>query len=316
MPHDSCGEIDDAHPDCRPSPDEELAIAVASALTALDFERVCERSTPGPKPDYRTISSARERASIEVKQLTSAAVRRHNAQRAQYLGPEPFHAVPSLTRTWLVFIDTSNGHAAFGSDNRTPVLKTLLRDLTTELKRLERDHATQNEVNGGHDPAIRRLTHSWVCSSIPDSPFEPGIFFTDSHGTLRTRDLETDVVRFLSEWLDSGLAANLRLSLRAESGRRIAVLLADSDGPAEGMIRTLQEGAAVPVTSLPLPAEIDAVILIAGSHVLHYDGINGWRRHTIDARCPPRSAGHLTGRGYERRSRREPPCLLDREHDG
>ncbi|NHE67814.1 hypothetical protein G9U53_26280 [Rhodococcus sp. D-46] len=273
-----CARTDNTHPDCRPSADEERAVAIVSALTGLDFERVCERSTPGPKPDYRTASSSPKPSAVEVKQLTSAAVRRHRAGRDKHLGAEPFHPAPSLTRTWLVFLDTTDAHATFGADSHTPVLKTLLRKLIAELERLEGN----GETDGGRDPAIRQLTHSWVCSTVPNSPLGPGIITTDSHGTTRTTDLETDVVHFLSEWLNSDLAANLRSSLRTESGRRIAALIADSDGPAAGMIRTLYENDSTPSTPLTLPAEIDAVILIAGTHVLDYDIDIGWQRRTID----------------------------------
>ncbi|WP_141214735.1 MULTISPECIES: hypothetical protein [unclassified Rhodococcus (in: high G+C Gram-positive bacteria)] len=226
---------------------------------------------------------------VEVKQLTSASVRRHHARRIKHLGHEPFHPVTSLTRTWLVFIDTSHGHATFGSDSQTPALKSLVADLTAELERLERNHQTEREINAGHDLAIRQLTHSWVCSSVPDSPFDPGIIFTDSHGTSRTTDLETDVVHFLGQWLDSDLAANLRASLAAEPWRGIAVLIADSNGPAEGMIRTLQEDDGTPVTPLTLPSEIDVVILIAGNYILDYDAVNGWQRREMKTlRIPPK----------------------------
>lgn len=287
--HDFCGAPGNVHPDCRPSVEEEQAIAVTAALTGLDFERVCERSTQNPKPDYRTAPSASSPTAVEVKQLTSASVRRHHARRIKHLGPGPFHLVPTLTRTWSVFIDTSAGHATFDSSGQTPALKTLLADLTHELRRLEKHHETEREINAGDDLAIRRLTHSWVCSSIPDSPFEPGIFFIESHGTVRTTDLETDVVHFLGAWLDSKSAANLRASLAAESGRRIAVLIADSNGPAEGMIRTLQEDAGTPVTPLTLPSEIDVVVLIAGNCVLDYDAVNGWqRREIVTLRIPPK----------------------------
>lgn len=270
-----------SHPHCaRLKPEEILAAAVVGALMGVaGLDRVCEQATAARKPDFRLFAEDKH-AVFEVKRLTSGTMQRHIADRRRYLGTEPFHRVPSLRWTWLVFVDTSIARKTFDADSVSPRLDQLIRALTVELERLEAAGIT----DGGEDPLIRRLTHSWTCSAVPNSQrLGPGILISESHGGTRTTDLETDVVWFLIDWLGSDRADNLRASLDREPGRRIAVLVADTDGPAEGMIRTLGENNDCPVTPLQMPAEIDVVILVAAGHVLDYGLDGGWRRRSLES---------------------------------
>lgn len=270
-----------SHRHCaRLKPEETLAAEIVGVLMgAADIDRVCEQATAGRKPDFRLFDEDKQSV-IEVKRLTSGTMQRHIADRRKYLGNEPFHPVPSLRWTWLVFVDTTIAREAFASGGVSPKLDRLIRNLTVELERLEAAGITE----GGNDPYIRRLTHSWTCSVVPNSQdLGPGVIISESHGTARSTDIEIDVVRFLGNWLASDHAENLRDSLRAETGRRIAALVADTDGPAEGMIRTLHENGACPVTPLYLSTEVDVLILIAGAHVLDVGLEEGWRRRTLDS---------------------------------
>lgn len=265
------------HPECEARADERLAVGVVSSLTGASFQRVCERATVGPKPDYRSAAEYGDPVSVEVKQLTSGTMRRHIADRAKHIGSEPFHPAPSLSSSWFVMIDTTSAHGTFDANGMSPRLDTLLKNLTIELKRLE----ASGETDGGNDPAIRRLTHSWVCAAVPNSPRGPGIIISESHGGSRSTDIEIDVVEFVSQWLSSERSEKLRSSLRGERGQRIAALVADTSGPAGGMIRTLNETSGAPRTPLPMPAEIDAIVLIAGNEVLDYGFADGWRSRSL-----------------------------------
>ncbi|MGC4960048.1 hypothetical protein [Gordonia sp. DT101] len=268
-----------AHARCaRVTFEEALALDVVSTLTGAKLDRVCEQSPPGAKPDFRSIGPG-ERAAVEVKRLTSGTMQRHNNHRAKYLGDEPFHPAPTLMSTWLVFVDTTEAHATFYGNARSPRLATLLADLTRELERLEANDATE----GGLDPKIRALTDSWTCRAVPNSPRGPGIIISESHGGKRSTNIEVDVVEFLNQWLASEHAENLCASLGGEPGLRVGALVADDYGPSGGMIRTLHEGTDCPRTALVMPAEIEAVVLIASGHVLDFGVDNGWRRHTLES---------------------------------
>lgn len=268
------------HPQCATVTEtESLGLNVVAVLTGIAFERVCEQAPRGPKPDYRSAPDGR-RVAVEVKRLTSGAMQRHHAHSARYLSEDdPFHSVPSLHCTWLVFIDTTSARETFGNDASAPRLETLIDDLVVELRRLEADGQTE----GGRDPAVRRLTHSWTCSAIRNSPRGPGIIISESHGGTRSTDIDIDVVEFIGKWLLSAYADNLRASLLEEAGQRIAVLVADTSGPGGGMIRTLWEDETCPKQPLPLPVEIDALVLIAGGHVLDFGFVDGWRRRTLES---------------------------------
>lgn len=269
-----------SHPHCaRLKLEEALASEVVGALMGTaDLVRVCEQATEGRKPDFR-LSDDDKQAVVEVKRLTSGTMQRHIADRRRYLGTEPFHPAPSLRSTWLVFIDTSIARETFAAGGVSPKLDRLIRDFTVELERLEAAGITE----GGNDFRIRQLTHSWTCSAVPNSQrLGPGILISESHGGSRSTDIETDVVWFIADWLASDHAENLRDSFRAETGQRVAVLVADRDGPAEGVIRTLDENDACPATPLGVPAEVDAVILVAGvQHVLDFGLADGWRRRDL-----------------------------------
>lgn len=103
----------------------------------------------------------------------------------------------------------------------------MIDDLAVELRRFEAD----GQTDGGRDPEVRRLTHSWTCSAIPNSQRGSGIIISESHGSSRSTDIDIDGVEFVGKWLSSDYADNLRASLLKEAGQRIAVLVADSSGP-------------------------------------------------------------------------------------
>lgn len=87
------------HRGCVPSDEEKLVNSVISALSGLVFEQACERSSPLPKPDYRSVPSG-DRAAVEVKRLTSGAMQRHNAHSERFLDKDdPFHSVPTFLGT-------------------------------------------------------------------------------------------------------------------------------------------------------------------------------------------------------------------------
>lgn len=266
------------HQNCAQVTPEEIraAQAVGALLGFPALDRICEQSTRGPKPDFRGSDRA-TRLAVEVKRLTSGTMQRHNADRSKYLGGDSFHPVPSLRLTWLVFIDTTAARDTFAAGGASPKLDRLVYDLSVELERIESAGCT----DGGRDSRIRRLTHSSTCSAVPNSPAGPGIIISESHGSARSTDIETDVVAFLASWLASDYSKNLRASLGAEGGQRVAALVADSYGPAEGMIRTLSENATCPVTPLALPPEIDTLVVIAAQHVLDFETRRGWRRRAF-----------------------------------
>jgi hypothetical protein len=103
-----------------------------------------------------------------------------------------------------------------------------------------------------------------------------------AYGYDRTTDPERDVVALVQEWLDSQHADNLKRSLRNAKKMRVAALVASMDGPARALISTLAESPdARLLTPLQLPAEIDAVVVIAGPEALDYGIADGWRRRPI-----------------------------------
>lgn len=58
------------------------------------------------------------------------------------------------------------------------------------------------------------------------------------------------------------------------------VLMASLDGPASGLIHTVQETPGeVPAAALRLPDEIDILIVAADTDVLRFAPADGWSRH-------------------------------------
>jgi hypothetical protein len=244
------------------------------------LERVCEVVPRGPKPDYRS-----GRHAVEVKRLTSPSAASFRTARDRFL-PEAVQPVTGLQHLWLVFLDISEAHASFRGGIPTPQAKVLVKELGSLLRAFE----TDGIMDAGGRPEVHRLTGGYTCAAVPVSPNgTPGIMFSTAVGTRRTTNIDLDVVEFLQDWLDSPESTNLRESLAGEPLWRVAVLIADSGGPASGMLRTLMDttdGPVVPKAELRLPPEIGSLILVAGNDVLDFGLADGWRRRSATSLVP------------------------------
>jgi hypothetical protein len=110
----------------------------------------------------------------------------------------------------------------------------------------------------------------------------PGILLSGSIGEQsRTTGLDYDVTAFLQDWLDSNEATNARQSLAARVAVHVLVLIASPDGPAAGLIHTLQETPGeVPAAALRLPDDVDVLIVATNTDVLRFTASDGWSRDT------------------------------------
>ncbi|MCA9834766.1 MAG: hypothetical protein KC435_12515 [Thermomicrobiales bacterium] len=277
--HAKCAQQDDA---------EQIALDVVAARTALTFYRVCEGGRPGKAPDFRSICAM---VTVEVKQLTSAAMKWHDDKRTEQFHGREFHPMQSLRETWMLVMDTTEARESWDilreptGKPRKPRFDTMLPALEVALAQLEAegiDHFWRNgavsaavgyPVSGGTVPA----------PSSGQRRFGPGVLLNEAYGGVRSTDLDIDVAAFLNEWLSSERSSNARESLRAETGWRIVALVADSIGPSKDMLATLRDSDVAPSASLNLPAEIDEVVLIAWSPrvILTYSHRDGWHREPL-----------------------------------
>lgn len=265
------------HPGCGSDYVEQHALKAAAAVLVDDeLTRVCEQESSGVKPDFRS-----RRHALEVKQLTSPALREFFAAHADHLA-DPHHPIEGLSRAWLVFADVSAAIESFDGRTKAPRADALIASLTPLLKDLEARGVTDAFGDDRVWPHMRRLLgFQGHCSMIPAAAgMEPGVFLSVSHGHSRTTYLEYDVVGFLQQWLDSRYSVNARKSLAAETRIRVVVIAPSMDGPAAAMLRTLAETPGVGIrTPLRLPPEIDALVVDTRDEVLHFDPSIGWARH-------------------------------------
>jgi len=84
------------HPGCGSDDVERHALSAAAAVLVDDeLTRVCQQESSGVKPDFRS-----RRHALEVKQLTSPALKRFFAAHADHL-EDPHRPIEGLSRVWL-----------------------------------------------------------------------------------------------------------------------------------------------------------------------------------------------------------------------
>lgn len=284
------------HRGCRLKPSEVRAQLVAAAvLDDPDLTRICDRDPKfadgGPIPDF-----ASQRHVVEVKELTSQALRRFNSAYND-LGQRHF-PMESLQQLWAVSVDVSRAAATYDGSRKTPVVKTLVARLTQIISDLESRGITNAFADHDNFPKYaKEFGFYFDCAVLPDAKLEPGILLT---GTLtehpRTLDLDGDVAALLQDWLDSEQAANARQSLAGRPGTRVLVLMASLDGPAGGLVHALHETPGeVPTTALQLPDDIDVLIVATDYDVVRFTPHDGWSRHTAPPHPEPDGGvgGHL-----------------------
>jgi hypothetical protein len=120
------------HPGCASDDVEQHALNAAAAVLVDDeLTRVCEQESSGVKPDFRS-----RRPALQVKQLTSPALRQFFAAHADHL-EDPHHPIEELSHVWLVFADVSAAIESFDGRTRAPRADALIASLTPLLKDLE-----------------------------------------------------------------------------------------------------------------------------------------------------------------------------------
>jgi hypothetical protein len=175
----------------------------------------------------------------------------------------------------------SEAASSYAGNIATPRVKTLIASLTQLIEELEARGATNAFTDHEIWPRIAK-TCGFYCdyAVLQDTALEPGILFTwTTSGQPRTTYLEYDVVAFLQDWLDSDQASNARQSLAGRDGLHVLTLMASRDGPASGMIHTLEETPGeIPATALRLPPEVDVLIVATSAEVLRFALHDGWSR--------------------------------------
>lgn len=180
------------HPRCATSPVEQrVRDAVAAVLGDTDLARVCEQEFVGPKPDFRS-----QRHVVEVKELTSPALRRFFDAQDAYLG-DFYYPVEVLRNVWGVWADVSAALASFHGKARTPRADSLIESLAPLLMKLEAWGVTDAFADHEIWPQIAKILHfDSHCSVMPPGgPYAPGILFLGyGQGHSRTTYLDYDVV--------------------------------------------------------------------------------------------------------------------------
>jgi hypothetical protein len=254
-------------------------MAASAALDDPDLTRICEQDSSfagGPIPDF--ISSQHI---VEVKELTSRSLRKFTA--AYDALPGRHIPIPSFRRLWAVSVDVSAAAGTYDANPKTPQVNTLIVSLTTMIEDLESrgftDSFADHDNFGKYAKSLGFYCHLAV---QPDTSLAPGILFSGSISEQsRTTELDYDVTAFLQDWLDSGKATNAQESLAGRAGVHVLVLMASPDGPASGLIHTVQETPGeVPSAALRLPHDIDVLIVATNTDVLLFTPRDGWSRHT------------------------------------
>jgi hypothetical protein len=254
-------------------------MAATVVLDDPDLTRICEQEssfTNGPIPDF--ISG---RHVVEVKELTSRPLRKFTAAYDALLERH----IPNLSfrHLWAVSVDVSAAADTYDGNPMTPAVKTLIASLTKMIEDLESRGFTDSFAD--HDNFEKYATSlGFYChfAVLPDTPLEPGILLS---GTIseqsRTANLDYDVTAFLQDWLDSDRATNVRQSLAGRAGVHVLILMASPDGPASGLIHTMQETPGkVPAAVLRLPHDIDVLIVATNTDILRFTPHDGWSPHT------------------------------------
>ncbi|MDZ4266663.1 MAG: hypothetical protein U1D00_13385 [Mycobacterium sp.] len=272
------------HRGCRLKPVEVRALlAAAAVLDDADLTRVCDRDPAfagGPIPDFHS-----PRHVMEVKEVTSRPLRGFNAacdKRPRYV------RMPNLRHLWAASVDVSAAAAVYegdpeAGDPETPVVNTLISTVTEMVESLESRGYTSSLHDHDNFPRYAKELGFYCDLAVqPDSPLEPGILLS---GTIvehsRAHDLDIDVTEFLQEWLDSDQSANALQSLAGRVGVHVLVLMASVDGPAAGLIHTVQETPCeVPTAALRLPAGIDVLVVVTNTDVLRFTPADGWSRRS------------------------------------
>lgn len=269
------------HRGCRLKPVEVRAqLAAVAVLDDADLTRVCDQDPAfagGSIPDFSS-----HRHVVEVKELTSKALRKFIDLYESL--PRRHIPVESFAHLWAVSVDVSRAAATFDCNRKTPEVKTLVARLTQIIGDLESRGITDSFADHENFPEYAKAFGFYYdCAVVPDSALEPGILLS---GTIaaqpRTLDLDYDVTAFLQDWLDSDQPANARRSLAGRAGRHVLVLMASLDGPAAGLIRTVQETPGeVPSAALRLPEEVDILVVVTPTDALRFARDEGWTRHTV-----------------------------------
>ncbi|WP_245905803.1 hypothetical protein [Mycolicibacterium palauense] len=268
------------HRGCRLKPSEVRAQLVAAAvLDDPDLSRICDQdpkfTTGGPIPDF-----ASQRHVVEVKELTSTALRRF-IDLYEAL-PHRYTRIDGFRHLWAVSLDVSRAAATYDRNRKTPEVKTLISTLTQIITDLESRGITDAFADHDNFPTYAKaLGFYFDCAVLPDTKLEPGILLT---GTItehpRTLDLDGDVAAPLTKWLDTDQAANARRSLAGRPGTHAVVLMASLDGPAAGLVHTLHETPGeVPTAALRLPDDIDILIVATDYDVVRFTPQDGWSRY-------------------------------------
>ena len=268
------------HRGCRLKPSEVRAQLVAAAvLDDPDLSRICDQdpkfTTGGPIPDF-----ASQRHVVEVKELTSTALRRFiDCYEAL---PHRYTRVDGFRHLWAVSVDVSRAAATYDRNRKTPEVKTLIAALTQIITDLESRGITDAFTDHDNFPTYANALGFYLdCAVLPDTELEPGILLT---GTItehpRTLHLDDDVSALLQDWLDSDQTANAEQSLAGRPGTHVLVLMASLDGPAAGLVHALRETPGeVPTSALRLPDDIDILIVVTDYDVVCFTPDDGWSRH-------------------------------------
>lgn len=267
------------HRGCRLTAVEVRAqLAAAVVLDDPDLTRVCDKDPSFAGPAIPDFSSAYH--VVEVKELTSRPLRGFNAAYDK----QPRHIrIPNLRHLWAASVDVSAAAAAYDGDPETPQVNTLVATLAQMVENLEsRGYTDALHDHDNFQRYAKALGFYFDLAVQPNSPLEPGILLS---GTIaehpRTLDLDHDFTAVLQEWLDSDQSANARQSLASCSGLHVLVLMASRDGPAAGLIYTLQQKPGeIPVAALRLPGEIDVLIVATTTDVLYFTPRDGWSRRS------------------------------------
>ena len=281
------------HRGCQRKPSEMRAqLVAATVLDDPDLTRICDQdpkdAAGGPIPDF-----ASQRHVVEVKELTSKALRRFNSAYDD-LGKRHFPS-ESLRQLWAASVDVSHAAATYDGNRKTPKVKTLVARLTQIITDLESRGITNAFADHDNFPKYaKEFGRYFDCAVLPDTTLEPGILLT---GTItehpRTRDLDGDVVAPLKEWLGSDQAENAEQSLAGRPGTHVLVLMASLDGPAAGLVHALHETPGeTPTAALRLPDDTDILIVATDYDVLRYAPHDGWSRHTAPPHPEPGVGGH------------------------
>lgn len=254
-------------------------LAAATLLDDPDLTRICEQDQAsngaGPIPDFSS-----RRHVVEVKELTSQALRRFNAA---YDALRHRHIpIESFRHLWSVSVDVSRAAGKYSGNPKTPEVRMLIATLTSMIEDLESRGLTDAFADHDNFARYARVLGFYCdCTVLPGTTLQPGILLCGSVVQRpRTLDLDLDVTALLQNWLDSDQSINARQSLAGRAGVHVLVVVPSRDGPAAAVIDTVRETPGeAPAAALRLPDNIDVLIVATDTDVLRFTPAGGWSRH-------------------------------------